>query len=47
MSYRKNRLIRLSIYKKVKAPKLLLELALNAGMGLYNVMGFGCVEGEI
>lgn len=29
---------------KVKAPKPLLELALNAGMGLYNAMGFGCVE---
>jgi CRISPR-associated endoribonuclease Cas6 len=29
---------------KVKAPKPMLELALNAGMGLYNAMGCGCVE---
>lgn len=28
---------------KVKAPRALLELALNAGMGLYNSQGFGCV----
>ncbi|HEU5364002.1 MAG TPA: CRISPR-associated endoribonuclease Cas6 [Hanamia sp.] len=28
---------------KVKASKPLLELALNAGMGLYNAMGCGCV----
>lgn len=28
---------------KVKAPKPLLELALNAGLGLYNAMGCGCV----
>jgi CRISPR-associated endoribonuclease Cas6 len=28
---------------KVKAPKALLELALNAGMGLYNAMGMGCL----
>jgi len=29
---------------KVKAPKPLLELAMGAGMGLYNAMGMGCVE---
>jgi CRISPR-associated endoribonuclease Cas6 len=29
---------------KVKAPKPLLELALNAGMGLYNAQGMGCME---
>jgi CRISPR-associated endoribonuclease Cas6 len=29
---------------KVKAPKPLLELAMNAGMGLYNAQGMGCVE---
>jgi CRISPR-associated endoribonuclease Cas6 len=29
---------------KVKAPKQLLELAMNAGMGLYNAQGMGCVE---
>lgn len=29
---------------KVRAPKLMLELALNAGLGLYNAMGMGCVE---
>jgi CRISPR-associated endoribonuclease Cas6 len=28
---------------KVKAPKPLLELAMNAGMGLYNAQGMGCV----
>jgi CRISPR-associated endoribonuclease Cas6 len=28
----------------VKAPKPLLELALNAGMGLFNAQGMGCVE---
>jgi CRISPR-associated endoribonuclease Cas6 len=28
---------------KVKAPKPLLELALDAGLGLYNAMGCGCV----
>lgn len=28
---------------KVKAPKPLLELGLNAGLGLYNAMGMGCV----
>ena len=28
---------------QVKAPKPLLELAMNAGMGLYNAMGCGCV----
>ncbi|HVT84425.1 MAG TPA: CRISPR-associated endoribonuclease Cas6 [Chitinophagaceae bacterium] len=28
---------------KIKAPKPLLELALNAGMGLYTAMGCGCV----
>ncbi|OQP59774.1 CRISPR-associated endoribonuclease Cas6 [Niastella populi] len=29
---------------KVKAPKPLLELAMNAGLGLYNAQGMGCVE---
>lgn len=28
---------------KVKAPKPLLELAMNAGLGLYNAQGCGCV----
>jgi len=28
---------------KAKAPKPMLELAMNAGMGLYNAMGCGCV----
>jgi CRISPR-associated endoribonuclease Cas6 len=28
---------------KVKAPKPLLELAMNAGLGLYNAQGMGCV----
>lgn len=33
---------------KVKAPKPLLELAMGAGLGLYNAQGMGCVEvGEI
>jgi CRISPR-associated endoribonuclease Cas6 len=31
---------------KIRAPKVLMELALNAGMGLYNAMGFGCVGVE-
>jgi CRISPR-associated endoribonuclease Cas6 len=30
-------------FMKVKAPKALLELAMNAGLGLYNAMGMGCV----
>lgn len=29
---------------KVKAPKPLLELAMNSGMGIYNSQGMGCVE---
>ncbi|AEW01079.1 CRISPR-associated endoribonuclease Cas6 [Niastella koreensis] len=29
---------------KVKASKLLLELAMNAGLGLYNAQGLGCME---
>jgi CRISPR-associated endoribonuclease Cas6 len=29
---------------EVKAPKEVLELGLNAGIGLYNAMGCGCVE---
>jgi CRISPR-associated endoribonuclease Cas6 len=31
-------------HMKVKAPKPFLDLALNAGLGLYNAMGCGCVE---
>lgn len=29
---------------RAKAPKAILELALNAGLGLYNAQGMGCVE---
>lgn len=29
---------------KVQAPKSVLELAMNAGMGLYNAQGMGCVS---